>query len=47
MRPLARLSLFAVILLGAFGVGAAIGAALPDLGPGAPAQQQPHVDAHP
>ena len=33
MRPLAKLALFAVILAGAFGGGAALGAALPDLGP--------------
>ena len=40
MRPLTKLVLFAVVLLGAFGVGAAVGAALPDLGPDQPVQQQ-------
>jgi hypothetical protein len=40
VKPLTKLVLFAVILLGAFGAGAALGAALPDLGPDQPTQQQ-------
>ncbi len=46
MNPLAKLAVFAVSLLGAFGAGAALGAALPDLGPGQPAQQH-QPGAHP
>ena len=45
MRPLAKLVAFAAILLGAFGAGAALGAALPSVGPGAPAP--PPVGVHP
>jgi hypothetical protein len=40
------LVLFAVVLLAAFGAGAALGAVLPDLGPGQPIQQQ-HGSEHP
>ena len=40
MRPFTKLALFAVVLVGAFGAGAALGAVLPDLGPGQPTQQQ-------
>ena len=36
MSPLAKLALFAVALVASFGVGAALGAALPDLGPDDP-----------
>ena len=39
MRPAAKLAIFVLVLLGAFGSGAALGAALPDLGP-KPAVQQ-------
>jgi hypothetical protein len=46
VTPLAKLAVFAVILLGAFGAGAALGAALPDLGPGQPAQQH-QAEPHP
>lgn len=45
MRPLAKLVLFAVVLLAAFGGGAALGAAAPDLGPKQPARQ--HETSHP
>ena len=37
MRPRAKLAAFALILAGAFGLGVALGSALPDLGPSAPA----------
>ena len=33
MRPLAKLGAFALVLGASFGVGVALGAALPDLGP--------------
>ncbi len=46
MRPLTKLVLFAVVLAGAFGAGAALGAVLPDLGPGQSTQQQ-HGSVHP
>jgi hypothetical protein len=36
VRPLTKLALFAVVLLGAFSAGAALGAALPELGPDQP-----------
>jgi hypothetical protein len=36
LNPLARIALFLVVLLASFGVGAALGAALPDLGPDDP-----------
>jgi hypothetical protein len=36
LSPLARIALFAVVLLASFGAGAALGAALPDLGPDDP-----------
>ena len=45
MKPLAKLGLFALLLLGAFVGGAAVGSALPDLGP-APATEQ-HSGTHP
>jgi hypothetical protein len=45
VRPLAKLAAFAVILLGAFGAGAALGAALPSVGPAPPAP--PPVEVHP
>jgi hypothetical protein len=38
--------LFALVLAGSFGAGAALGAALPDLGPSEPIEQ-PHVGVHP
>lgn len=38
MRPLSKLALFALILFGSFAGGAALGAALPDLGPSTPAE---------
>ena len=44
MRPLAKLAAFALILAAAFGVGAALGAALPDQGP-TPVEQ--HSGTHP
>jgi hypothetical protein len=33
MRPVTKLSAFALALVASFGAGAALGAALPDLGP--------------
>jgi hypothetical protein len=33
MRPLTTLAAFALVLVASFGAGAALGAALPDLGP--------------
>jgi hypothetical protein len=33
VRPVTKLVLFAVALVASFGAGAAVGAALPDLGP--------------
>jgi hypothetical protein len=40
MRAPTKLVLFAVMLLAAFGGGAALGTMLPDLGPGEPTHQQ-------
>jgi hypothetical protein len=40
VRPLTKLVLFALLLLGSFGLGAALGGALPELGPTQPTQQQ-------
>ena len=45
MSPLAKLALFAVVLAASFGAGAALGAALPDLGPDDPAVQP--MESHP
>jgi hypothetical protein len=42
VRPLAKLAVFAVILLGAFGAGAALGAALPSMGSAPPARIEVH-----
>jgi hypothetical protein len=36
LSPFARIALFAVVLLASFGAGAALGTALPDLGPDDP-----------
>jgi len=33
VKPTVKLAIFVLVLLGAFGTGAALGAALPDLGP--------------
>jgi hypothetical protein len=45
LNPLAKLALFTVALLACFGAGAALGAALPDLGPDDPAV--PPMETHP
>jgi len=45
VRPVTKLVLFALVLVGSFGAGAALGAVAPDLGPGEPAEQ--HDDGHP
>jgi hypothetical protein len=45
LSPLAKLALFAVALVASFGVGAALGAALPDLGPDDPPVQP--MESHP
>jgi len=45
MSPRAKLAAFALVLAGSFGVGVALGSALPDLGPSAPAPQ-PHSGVH-
>jgi hypothetical protein len=39
MNPVAKLVLFGIVLVASFGAGAAIGAALPDLGPDEPVEQ--------
>ena len=46
MTPVAKLAAFAVVLAASFGVGAAVGAALPELGPSsepAPSDHAPMV----
>jgi hypothetical protein len=43
VRPVTKLALFAVALVASFGAGAALGAALPDLGPDEPVEQSPVV----
>ena len=45
MRPVAKLVVFALVLAGSFGVGAAVGRALPDLGPDQPPAQP--MEGHP
>jgi hypothetical protein len=45
MRPLTKLAAFALVLAASFGVGAAVGAALPDLGPSSDAPATPATPA--
>ena len=40
MSAFTKLALFALVLVGSFAAGAAIGAALPELGPSQPIQEQ-------
>jgi hypothetical protein len=47
VKPARKLALFAVALVASFGVGAALGAALPDVGPDEPAPSETHQDMSP